>query len=724
MTIKGRLWVMITSAVVGLIMLSVFSLQSLHNTLVEEKQVQLVKLVDGMMSQLHFYHDQATSGKLTQQEAQAQAIALLKRYRYGNGDYFWINDLSPRMIMHPTNPKLDGTDLSNNQDKKGNRLFMDMVAAVKMSEQGGFVTYYWNRPNSDIPIEKLSHVRQFAPWGWIIGTGIYVDDIQTSFISALVKELSVIVVILLVVLLMAWLLVRSLTSAIKEMVGNVEQVATLMQFSNRLPARQDELNAVSVSMNHLLSALEQGVMEANRVVGAIAHADFAQTMRGHYTGDLARLQQGVNASAQSISFMMFELEKVMQGLYAGRFDVSMDQNVPKRFRDLVETSLTGIRHVIVEINKVMTQMTDGDFNGRVTTQAAGDLLLLKNNINASMDAMATAIAAISVVVEAQAQGDLTKSLPAGSFKGQLHDLKNAINFSSAKVKESVIQAIDASHLVNEAAAQVSQGSSDLSGRVQEQAAALEQTSATMNEMATAVQANTANANKVAALAHQVQHQAGAGVEVMQQTIAAMQSIKASSSKIADIVTLIDGIAFQTNLLALNAAVEAARAGDHGRGFAVVAGEVRALAQKSAAAAKDIKDLISDSVNRIEAGTHLADKSGEMLSGITGSIEQVAEMIEQIANASAEQTAGIGQVHRAIADIDRVTQENAALVEETTAAAESLSTEANHLKENMSFFKTGSSSQAHYVAKPVHAPMKKPAALPMPSKSDAGSWNHF
>jgi methyl-accepting chemotaxis protein len=268
------------------------------------------------------------------------------------------------------------------------------------------------------------------------------------------------------------------------------------------------------------------------------------------------------------------------------------------------------------------------------------------------------------------------------------------------------------------------GAMDLSTRVQEQAAALEQTSATMNQMAVAVQTNTANAKRVAELAHQVQHQAGAGVDVMQQTIEAMQSIKESSSKISDIVTLIDGIAFQTNLLALNAAVEAARAGEHGRGFAVVAGEVRALAQKSADAAKDIKELINDSVGRIEAGTQLADRSGEMLSGITGSIEQVANMIEEIANASGEQATGIGQVNKAVAEIDKVTQENAALVEETTAAAESLSNESRSLKENMGFFKTGTTSHAHYQAKSVS--MKKPSmGLPSPSaKSNSNEWGSF
>jgi methyl-accepting chemotaxis protein len=394
------------------------------------------------------------------------------------------------------------------------------------------------------------------------------------------------------------------------------------------------------------------------------------------------------------------------------------------------TAMADIHRVMADINNIMQQMNEANFDARVNAEAKGDLLLLKNNMNASMSSMENIIKAIVSVVGAQALGDLTKELPSGMFKGQLHDLKNAINFSSAKVKESVTQAIDASSIVNEAATQVAQGANDLSSRVQQQAAALEQTSATMNEMSSAVQANTSSAQRVAELAHQVQNQAGAGVNVMQQTIDAMQSIKESSSKISDIVTIIDGIAFQTNLLALNAAVEAARAGEHGRGFAVVAGEVRALAQKSADAAKDIKHLITDSVSRIEAGTQLADKSGEMLSGITGSIEQVANMIEQIASASGEQAEGIHQVNLAILDIDRMTQENAALVEETHAASESLTSEANHLITNMSFFKTGTTSHAHYQPKASSRSKTKTSTtsmkgLPTPKASHASEeWSNF
>jgi methyl-accepting chemotaxis protein len=179
---------------------------------------------------------------------------------------------------------------------------------------------------------------------------------------------------------------------------------------------------------------------------------------------------------------------------------------------------------------------------------------------------------------------------------------------------------------------------------------------------------------------------------MEQTIEAMNSIQQSSHKISDIVSLIDGIAFQTNLLALNAAVEAARAGEHGRGFAVVAGEVRSLAQKSAEAAKEIKDLIEESVTRIDQGTRLAAESGEMLQEITGSIDKVTEMINQIATASAEQASGIRQVHVAISQIDGVTQQNAALVEQTSEASANLSEQARILEKDMSFFNTGANAR--------------------------------
>ncbi|MDG4811432.1 methyl-accepting chemotaxis protein [Hydrogenovibrio sp. 3SP14C1] len=271
------------------------------------------------------------------------------------------------------------------------------------------------------------------------------------------------------------------------------------------------------------------------------------------------------------------------------------------------------------------------------------------------------------------------------FDDSVARLSQGFEVVADRLSEVVSTAMDASKTVSAAAQEVAEGSASLNQQVQEQAAALEETSATMEEMNSAVQNNTDNAQQTAKVALEVQLKAEEGANVMQQTIDAMNAIQASSHKIAEIVSLIDGIAFQTNLLALNAAVEAARAGDHGRGFAVVAGEVRALAQKSAEAARDIKQLIEESVERIDTGTDLASSSGEVLQGIHQSVDRVAEMIEQIATASVQQAQGINQVRQSIAQIESVTQQNAALVEETNASSESLSHQSQILQKDMSFF---------------------------------------
>lgn len=532
--------------------------------------------------------------------------------------------------------------------------------------------------------------------------------------------------VILLGLALAWLIIRSIKRAISDIAHQIGSVAVSQQFNNMIPMRKDEFSELVVDVNGLFTSLNHALNEANKTVSALASGQFSQRMQGQFSGDLKQLQQGVNASAAEVEFMMSELEKVMRGLQQGQLDLQMDSKVPASFRAQVELALSSISGVIGDVNMVMAKMTQGDFNGRVNVAAAGELQQLKERVNSSMDIIAHAIESISEVVASQAQGDLTKALPSGTFKGQLHDLKNAINFSANKVKETVVEAIDSATVVEKVASDVLNEAQQLSGRIQEQAAALEQSSATIHEMTSAVQANTENATRVADLAHQVQHQSNDGVLVMQQTIEAMKSIQQSSSRIADIVSIIDSIAFQTNLLALNAAVEAARAGEHGRGFAVVASEVRALAGKSADAAKDIKSLIEESVQRIDAGTQLADKSGEMLTGISESIKSVATMIESISAASKEQASGIQQVNMSITDIDRVTQENAALVEETTAAANSLSQEAVRLTSNMSFFKTGQGVQS-VTRSAVKSPVSSQTTRGLPkakATSNKDEWSEF
>lgn len=362
----------------------------------------------------------------------------------------------------------------------------------------------------------------------------------------------------------------------------------------------------------------------------------------------------------------------------------------KRINTMVEwQDITQEFNIQSQLQTVIKDVSLGFFKPMVVDKkVAGFYQELQENINKVITTLCDAVNEITQVVVAQSEGDLNQ-LVQKEYQGDLGRLTQAVNASSRKLNQIVSGVRQVAHQVEGLACEVSQDARELSGRVQDQARSLEQTSATMDQMNTAVQNNSQNAVETETVARKVEHEIGQSVRTMQQTIAAMSEIQASSHQIAEIVALIDSIAFQTNLLALNAAVEAARAGDHGRGFAVVAGEVRALAQKSAEAAHEIRTLIDGSVLKIDHGTLMATEAGESLHGVTDSIHQVTKMVEQIAEASSEQAGGIRQVHLAITDIDDVTQQNASLVERTTAAANSLSEQVNHLNNNMAFFKSGS-----------------------------------
>jgi methyl-accepting chemotaxis protein len=396
----------------------------------------------------------------------------------------------------------------------------------------------------------------------------------------------------------------------------------------------------------------------------------------------------LNATIDSVANTMQSMEAVARGIASGDFSVRVDDKVKGQIKQQVDQAMRVMDQVVDEINSIMERVNTGDFGGQIMIDAPGRLGVLKHSINSSLAHIESAVHDISVVVSAQAGGDLTLELPQGKFKGELHDLKNAINFSLIKMKEVVSLVVDVSSSVSHSASEVSAGSNDLNRRVQDQASSLEETLVSIEHMTSQLQNTTKNAQEAREMALAVCHQATEGVDVMNATIDAMRSIEESSVKISEIVGLIDSIAFQTNLLALNAAVEAARAGEHGRGFAVVAGEVRSLSQKSADAAQSIKALIDETSARVEVGSSLAKRTGETLNTINSAISDVTQRIEQIARAASDQSLGVEQINKAIANIDSVTQQNAALVEQTSAAAESLSDQAHRLQTEVSFFKIG------------------------------------
>ncbi|MEY4755305.1 MAG: hypothetical protein RJA34_203 [Pseudomonadota bacterium] len=511
-SIAKRLALIIGSALLGLMAMAAVFLVSEKQLMLEERQNgvrQTVEIAHGLA--VHF-HDQFSKGALTEDVARSQAIAAIKNLRYSGSEYFWINDMQPRMVMHPVKPELDGKDLSENKDPTGKHLFLEFVNTVK-AHGSGFVYYLWPQPGSEEPVQKVSFVKGFAPWGWVIGSGVYIDTVESAIAQRTLWFSAGTAALALVLLAIGLVISRSLI----QQLGGEPQYAT--------------------------------------------------------------------AITQKI--------------------------------------------------------------------AAGDLnadIVLRDNDHSSL----------------------------------LFAIKSMRDNFAAIVR--VVRV--GSESVANASAEIAQGNQDLSNRTESQASALEETAASMEQLNSNVRQNADNAERANEMALAASAVAAKGGDVVAQVVNTMQGINDASKRISDIIGVIDGIAFQTNILALNAAVEAARAGEQGRGFAVVASEVRSLAGRSADAAKEIKALISASVERVELGTTLVDKTGATMNEVVAAIKRVTDLMGEISYASKEQSVGVSQVGEAVNQMDHATQQNAALVEEMAAAASNLKAQAQELVEQVAVFKLG------------------------------------
>ncbi len=595
--ISVRLYALVALALVTMAAVMTLGLFQEQDKLVAQRKAMLEAMNENAVTVFEAYYKQQQAGTLSEADAQARAIEAISAMRYQGNGYFWINDMHPKMVMHPIKPAMNGTDLTENKDPNGKHLFVEFVKTVQASGKG-FVDYYWPKPGAEEPVLKYSHVAGFKPWGWVVGTGVYADDLAAMFREGLIQVAAICAVAALIILLAAFSIVRSV-------VGPVERLKASM----RAIADED------------------------------VSADVPETDRKDEIGQMA--------------------------------------SVLVVLRDSVKERI-GLRE------------REAEQQNRLDDERRSNEHRLQSGAQAQADAMAT----VGSALEKLASGDLTAEI--GRIAPEYSKLRDDFNTAVTALR-GVIQSIaQSTEVVYESAGDISEAANNLSRRTEQQAAALEETAAALDEITSTVKSASDRASEAREMVNETKGSAAKSGDIVRNAIAAMSRIEGSSSRISQIIGVIDEIAFQTNLLALNAGVEAARAGEAGRGFAVVAQEVRELAQRSAGAAKEIKELIRNSATEVETGVSLVRSTGDALMEIEGLVNRVNEHVASIATAAREQATGLAEVNTAVNSMDQMTQQNAAMVEETTAASQTLAQESRELKSLLQTFRlSGGASQKAY-----------------------------
>ncbi|CAE6761604.1 methyl-accepting chemotaxis protein [Xanthomonas arboricola] len=443
----------------------------------------------------------------------------------------------------------------------------------------------------------------------------------------------------------------------------------------------DNMRRMQEQLQRVLAA--QSEMAQRHDAGQISYRMDAETFPGAY----ATMVRDTNALVGTHIAVKMKLAQIMSRYAIGDLSQDMDRLPGEKavFSDTMDAVKRNLFAMNSEIKLLAQAAANGDFSVRGDTQHfQHDFLAMVQSLNQLMATADGNLGALSSVLRAIAAGDLTTRMH-GDFHGVFAQMRDDANATVAQLADIVGRIQQSTDAINDAASEIAAGNQDLSQRTEQQAANLEETASSMEELTSTVRNNAEHARRANQLVVGTAAVASQGGTVVGEVVGTMAGIQAASRKIADIISVIDGIAFQTNILALNAAVEAARAGEQGRGFAVVASEVRTLAQRSAGAAKEIKQLIDDSVSRVEQGNVLVSQAGRTMQDIVHSVHSVTEIMHEISEASQQQSQGIEQVGQTIAQMDQATQQNAALVEEATAAARSMEAQAQQLRDAVSVF---------------------------------------
>jgi methyl-accepting chemotaxis protein len=458
------------------------------------------------------------------------------------------------------------------------------------------------------------------------------------------------------------------------------------------------LHDISIGMNRLLEAVIGPLNMAADYVDNLSKGEIPATITADYQGDFNIIKNNLNACGEAIKALVTDGNLLAQSAEKGELTTRADAtNHLGEYRKVVEGLNATLDAIVTPLNMAASNLESiarGDIPAKITDHYNGDFNNIKDNLNTCIESINALVGDVQLLASAANDGRVSVRADASAHQGDFRKIVEGVNETLEMIVGPIATVKTAVETINTAAKEISQGNADLSRRTEEQAASLEKTAASMEELSSTVKQNADNAKQANQLASAASGVAVKGGDVVAEVVTTMSDINTSAKKIEDIISVIDGIAFQTNILALNAAVEAARAGEQGRGFAVVAGEVRNLAQRSASAAKEIKELITDSVSKTAEGTRQVENAGQTMQEIVTSVKRVSDIIAEIAAASNEQSAGIEQVNDAVMKMDDMTQQNTALVEEAAAAAESMLEQADELMNAVSVFSIEDSKQGY------------------------------
>ncbi|WP_370153764.1 methyl-accepting chemotaxis protein [Ferrovibrio sp.] len=789
MTIGMRLTLLTAFIAIALAILTAIAASNLHTGLKNREQAKILNITETAMAILQSYQGEVAAGKLSKDEAQKAAYTAIRSMKFAGSEYMFAYTFDGVNVIHGGNPKLEGQNMLGFKAKDG----LELIRVFRDIAQGGggFLEYMWPRAGSDVPVPKLGYAAPFKPWDIWLGTGIYLDDFDARFRNALTTFIAAAAVILALTLLTAWIIARGIRRPIAATTGTLQELAAgNTDVTVEGTTRQDEIGAMAratealkqtsiaaarancgvdnVTANVMIADENNTIIYCNNAVIRTlknAESDIRRDLP-HFNAD-ELVGKNVDVFHKNPDHQR-RLLAALKDTYRSRivvggrtFDLIANPAVNKRGQRVGTVVEWADRTEEIRIGNEMVALIEGasdkGFADRVdVSQRSGFIKSLGEALNTMSDRCQAMTGEIAAVIGAMAGGDLSQRLTK-DYPGIFGQLKTGANAMADRLADIARRLGDTAHTVRDASAEISAGSQDLASRTESQAASIEETAASMHEITATVKQNADNAQAASQLAVAARDTAEKGGSVVGDAVAAVTRIEESAQKISDIVGLIDEIAFQTNLLALNASVEAARAGEAGKGFAVVAQEVRALAQRSANASKDIKALIATSNAQVKTGASLVNQTGNSLTEIVTAIKKVSDIVAEIAAASREQATGLDQINTAVGSMDEMTQRNGALVEETSASAQALSNQAAELAQLVSFFRldgraggaTAPAASKQAAAQPAAAkpsapkpaasnpaapkppahppaPAAKPAAPPAPAAAAGGDddWQEF